>query len=49
VLTAAVLLAEVPELGVLNRATVAALVGVVPFNRNRGRWPGWSPVGIILS
>ena len=39
-LTAAVLLVEVLELGTLNRARVAALVGVAPFNRDSGRGPG---------
>src|SRR5882762_9007297 len=31
--TAALLLAQMPELGQLNRREVAALVGVAPFNR----------------
>ncbi len=35
--TAAVLVAEVPELGRLNRKEIAALVGVAPFNRDSGR------------
>ena len=40
---AAVLLAEVPELGACTRQQVAALVGVGPFNRNSGAWRGrWS-------
>ena len=34
------LLAEVPELGTLNRKQVAALVGVAPFNRDSGAWRG---------
>ena len=37
---AATLLAEVPELGTLNRKQVAALVGVAPFNRDSGAWRG---------
>ncbi len=37
---AAVLLAEVPELGTLNRKQIAALVGVAPFNRDSGAWRG---------
>ncbi len=35
--TAALLLAQMPELGRLNRREVAALVGVAPFNRDSGR------------
>lgn len=38
--TAATLLAELPELGTLNRKQVAALVGVAPFNRDSGTWRG---------
>ena len=34
------LLAEVPELGTLNRKQVAALVGVAPLNRDSGAWRG---------
>ena len=34
------LLAELPELGTLNRKQVAALVGVAPFNRDSGNWRG---------
>ncbi len=37
---AATLLAEVPELGTLNRKQAAALVGVAPFNRDSGTWRG---------
>ena len=33
-------LAELPELGLLNRKQRAALVGVAPFNRDRGRLRG---------
>lgn len=35
-ITAATLVAEVPELGTINRQEVAALVGVAPFNRDSG-------------
>jgi len=35
-ITAAVLLAELPELGKLNRQKIAALVGVAPYNRDSG-------------
>ena len=34
------LVAEVPELGVLNRQEIAALMGVAPLNRDRGTWRG---------
>jgi transposase len=49
------LLAELPELGLLNRKQVAALVGVAPFNRDSGRlrgqrtiWGGRAPVRTAL-
>ena len=38
--TVACLLAELPELGQLNRQEIAALVGVAPFNRDSGRFHG---------
>ena len=38
--TAATLMAELPELGRLNRQQVAALVGVAPFNRDSGQFQG---------
>ena len=38
--TAALLLAQMPELGKLNRREVAALVGVAPFNRDSGKRRG---------
>jgi transposase len=34
------LLAELPELGTLNRRTIAKLVGVAPLNRDSGQWRG---------
>jgi transposase len=37
---AATLLADLPELGTLDRKQVAALVGVAPFVRESGRWRG---------
>jgi transposase len=53
--TSATLLAELPELGTLNRKQIAALVGVAPFNRDsgslRGRrmiWGGRSSVRAVL-
>jgi transposase len=39
-LTAAVLLAEMPELGRLDRRQIAALTGVAPFNRDSGTLRG---------
>jgi transposase len=33
-------LAALPELGRLDRRAIAALVGVAPFNRDRGQWRG---------
>jgi transposase len=38
--TARSLLAELPELGALGRKSIAALVGVAPFNRDSGHWRG---------
>jgi transposase len=38
--TAATLLADLPELGRLNRQEIAALVGVAPFNRDSGGFRG---------
>jgi transposase len=34
------MLAILPELGTLNRQTIAALVGVAPMNRDSGKWRG---------
>ena len=39
------LLAELPELGTLNRHEIAALVGVAPFNRDSGAWAAAAPSG----
>lgn len=48
-------LAALPELGLLNRKQIAALVGVAPFNRDSGRlrghrtiWGGRAPVRTAL-
>ena len=38
--TARVLLAELPELGQVDRHQVAALAGLAPFNRDSGQWRG---------
>jgi len=34
------LLANLPELGTLNRREISALAGVAPFNRDSGGWQG---------
>jgi transposase len=39
-ITARVLLAELPELGSLDRRRIASLVGVAPHTRQSGRWLG---------
>ena len=38
--TVAVMLAEMPELGSLNRRQAAALAGVAPYDRQSGGWDG---------
>ena len=38
--TANTLIAELPELGNLNRKQISSLVGVVPFNRDSGKMRG---------
>lgn len=38
--TATTLIADVPELGTLNRREIAALVGLAPFNRDSGKMRG---------
>lgn len=38
--TSRTLLAELPELGRLNRRQIASLVGVAPINRDSGKWRG---------
>jgi transposase len=39
------LIAELPELGQLNRRQVAALAGLAPFTRQSGQWRGRSFIG----
>jgi transposase len=39
------LLAELPELGTLDRRKVAALVGLAPWTRRSGQWKGKSFIG----
>jgi transposase len=53
--TSRTLLAELPELGTLDRKQIAALVGVAPFNRDSGTlkgrrsiWGGRAPVRCAL-
>jgi transposase len=41
-ITARTLIAELPELGMLDRRKIAALVGVAPFTRQSGQWQGKS-------
>ncbi len=38
--TAAVLIAELPELGQCDKKQIAALAGVAPMNRDSGQWRG---------
>jgi transposase len=38
-------IAEVPELGALNRRQIASLAGLAPFIRQSGRWKGRSKIG----
>ena len=54
-ITSATLIAQLPELGTLNRKQIAALVGVAPFNRDSGImrgqrriWGGRSQVRTVL-
>ncbi len=37
-------IAELPELGTMNRKQIASLVGVVPFNKDSGKSHGERPV-----
>jgi transposase len=39
------LIAELPELGSLDRKQIAALAGLAPFTRQSGRWKGRSFIG----
>lgn len=43
--TARTMLAELPELGTLNRRQIAALAGLAPFTRQSGQWRGKSFIG----
>jgi transposase len=39
------LMAELPELGTLDRKRIAALAGLAPFTRQSGKWKGRSFIG----
>lgn len=43
-LTAATVLAHVPELGTMNRQRVASLMGLAPFVRQSGKWTGQAKI-----
>jgi len=43
--SAAAILAEMPELGTLEPGAAAALAGVAPFTRQSGRWKGQAHIG----
>ena len=38
-------LAELPELGSLDRRSIASLAGLAPYTRQSGRWRGKSMIG----
>src|ERR1700736_4197257 len=44
-IVARTLIAELPELGSLDRRKVAALVGLAPWTRQSGQWRGKSFIG----
>jgi transposase len=44
-ITARALIANLPELGQIDRRRLAALVGVAPFNRDSGQWRGRRMIG----
>jgi transposase len=43
--TAAAILAEMPELGTLEAPAAASLTGVAPFTRESGKWKGQAKIG----
>lgn len=45
IVTAAAILAEMPELGSLEAATAASLTGLAPVTRESGRWKGAAKIG----
>jgi transposase len=44
-ITARSLIADLPELGSLDRKKISALVGLAPFNRDSGTWRGKRAIG----
>lgn len=44
-ITARTMLAELPELGTLDRRRIASLAGLAPYTRQSGRWKGKSMIG----
>lgn len=42
---ARILLAELPELGTLDRRRIASLAGLAPYTRQSGKWKGKSMIG----
>ena len=44
-ITAAAILAEMPELGTLEAASAASLTGLAPFTRESGKWKGQAKIG----
>lgn len=44
-IVARTLIAELPELGTLNRREIASLVGLAPYTRQSGKWRGKSFIG----
>jgi transposase len=43
--TARILLAELPELGTIDRRRIASLAGLAPYTRQSGKWKGKSMIG----
>jgi len=44
-ITARTLIAELPELGTLDRKQIASLAGLAPYTRQSGQWKGKSMIG----
>ena len=44
-ITAATIIAQMPEIGLVNRREIAALVGVAPYNQDSGRVEGKRTIG----
>ena len=43
-ITARTLIAELPELGLLDRRRIASLAGLAPFTRQSGQWRGHAKI-----